>query len=449
MKWICLVIALAGAPLLPVANARAPLPTDYADGFTIDITQPGPLIMVPLTAAVYRAAVSDQLQDLAVFDAAGNLAPHAVRTSPPGPERAVPRDVALPVFPYGEAVQVANPAVTISAGGALVRIDAGATPADPASATRYLIDASHIGERIGALTVVFADGEGEVMSTVAVDGSDDLDRWQTLVHERRLASLHYGGHTLAQRRIDLPPGPRLRYLQLRFLEPGPAPAIAQVTAEIVAVTATAGVAERLRFSGIAPPGNSAAIDFDLGAALPVSEVGVVLPANELFEATLQSRQTPSATWQTRYRGVFYALERDGLLLRPGPRQVGPLSHRYWRLTAFAPRPPGTHKLEFEVAWQPATVIFLAAGTPPYTLAVGRAPAGIAPLPQTPALTRFDHENLAGRATLAARRELGGDARRSAVRPMPWSQIGLWLVLAAGVAAAAVMVVRLLRQMRGS
>lgn len=443
------ILVLTVTIVMSTANAAAPVPTDYAEGFALEITQPGPLIIVPLSIAIYRAAVSDQLHDLAVFDADGKPVAHTIRLAPP--DRAIPasRDVALPVFPYSEAAAAANPAVTISAGGALVRIETDAPRTDPRGHSRYILDASHVSERITALTIAFVDGEGEIMNTVAVDGSDDLDQWRTLVRERRVARLHYRGHTLTQPGIPLPAGPRWRYLRLRFLEPDPSPRIAQVLAQTAPITRAAPPSEQLRLTGGAADADSDAIEFDLGAALPVTAVAALMPANALFEATLQSRRARTANWETHYRATFYALERDGLLLRPGPRPIGPINRRYWRLTAFSPRPPATQALAFEVDWRPGAVIFLAGGVPPYTLAVGRSAAAGEPVPRTPVLTRFDDKELAGHATLGARRELGGDVRRSAARPLPWSRIALWLVLAAGVAAAALMVVRLLRQMRGA
>jgi hypothetical protein len=106
-----------------------------------------------------------------------------------------------------------------------------------------------------------------------------------------------------------------------------------------------------------------------------------------------------------------------------------------------------------ISWEPATLVFVAGGTPPYTLAVGRAkavPAARAIGEVAPGFTP-DELRALQRATPGAVREqvaaLADAARRASADNAAAQRrlMLLWGVLVLGVAVVAGMVWRLLRQ----
>jgi CHASE3 domain sensor protein len=102
-----------------------------------------------------------------------------------------------------------------------------------------------------------------------------------------------------------------------------------------------------------------------------------------------------------------------------------------------------------VSWQPATLVFVAGGTAPYTLAVGRdkaVPAARQIGDVAPGFTTAELRALEQAHAGAA--QMQGDAAQRASADAARAQrrlILLWGVLLLGVAAVAWMVWRLLRQ----
>ena len=91
-----IAVWLALAP----ASARAADPTfapsDFAWGRAVEVRESRPLQTLLLDVAIYRGAVAPDLADLRVFNAAGEVVPHAIRPlGDPSQEQAAPAPVPL------------------------------------------------------------------------------------------------------------------------------------------------------------------------------------------------------------------------------------------------------------------------------------------------------------------------------------------------------------------
>ncbi len=88
-----------------------------------------------------------------------------------------------------------------------------------------------------------------------------------------------------------------------------------------------------------------------------------------------SREMGKATeWmlQPQLQVTFYQITQDGQTRRSGAVDIIPGPHPEWvihPLDATATAQP-----ELELSWQPATLIFLTGGTPPYSVRFGRSDA---------------------------------------------------------------------------
>ena len=147
--------------------------------------------------------------------------------------------------------------------------------------------------------------------------------------------------------------------------------------------------------------------------------------------------------------TFYRITQDGNTRSSGDLDVPPLHAPQWVLRTAT---PATVKPVLRLSWQPATLIFLASGNPPYTLAVGRerADAGERPLDQVaPGFSDAELRTLelatAGPARAnAAAAASAATATQEAAASARNRLLVLWGVLLLGTGVLAWMVWRLLR-----
>ena len=354
--------------------------------------------------------------------------------------------VELPIFPVSSGDNdVSDGSITVQTDGTLIQIRGGKTQATATTAA-YIVDASRVHGRITEIDIVL-DGPGsELILPVAVDGGSNLNAWQPLVKEHRLATLEFAGHRLSQTHVPLPKT-RARYLRLRPLQNHAEFRLKSLRANVRTERNDGIKLERLTVSGATVDERLGEIHFDLGAYVPIHELRVDLIPNKLLEETIESRSRPTDKWRQRQRKVFYALERNGLLLRPNSMKIGGVQDRYWRLSRLQPKPTAPVTAEFVVGWRPAELVFLAEGLGPYVLAVGRADAQPVATNYSKSLAKIADRDLNGRARIGPSIALGGASKMTVTKVLPWRQILLWGLLVSGVSIVGLMVWRLLRQMK--
>jgi hypothetical protein len=199
------------------------------------------------------------------------------------------------------------------------------------------------------------------------------------------------------------------------------------------------------------PEDGSALTIDLGAAVPIDRFDVV-PSVErgLVHAELYSRTTPREGWRLMDRDVFFRLDHTAGGLVSDPADVARTLARYWKLelsggAAF----PG----ELRLGWQPAEVVFLAQGEPPFRLFAGSARHAKA----LPELVRLDdslrglwrdkHIEAAAPATLGRRETVAGEDAYVIASREGWRVWLLWVLLVAGVALVAWMAWRVARALK--
>jgi hypothetical protein len=187
--------------------------------------------------------------------------------------------------------------------------------------------------------------------------------------------------------------------------------------------------------------------FDLGARLPIDRVNLGLPElNTVVAVELLSRMHPQDPWRHVAARQFYRVNTADGELRNAPIDIATDSDRYWLARGVGSN--GTGRVEpvrLQVAWTPSEIVFLARGSGPFMLAYGSTAA----MPAETDLSSIPTAVTVLRATLGARRELGGRARlaRPAVE-FPWKRLLLWAVLALSVCLLAWMAYRLSKEISG-
>ena len=452
-----LIACLGGGALAAFADEHAAEPA-YRYSAPLTVQASGAFVQVPLPASTYGHSQRPGLADLRVLDARGERVPHALLPAPaPRVQRqeqaasaalyALPRRVspgAALASPLEVRVQGDHISVRRLGGNTAVATD---TPG-------WLVD---LGERKPeipkpqSLRLSWA-GAAEFSAAFDLDTSDTLREWRRAGSGQVLALASASG-PLVQRDVPLPDG-GARFVRLVWRDAANAPRLSGVSAVTAQQTEEAQEPPvEWRVSPSPEPKGAAAVPagalhFDLGGALPVATLQLLLPpGTRVAPVRLQGRGRATEAWQDLGSAVFYRLQRDEQqsLSPPLPLHA---TLRYLRVLPdprSAPLDPALTTLQVQANLP--RLVFATQGTPPYTLQVGAAEATAGALPLATLVPQFDEEQKRfGRAELGAFTEqaevaLRAEAQRRRAALRPWL---LWAVLLAGVAGLGFMVWTLAR-----
>lgn len=439
-------------PLATVAAMPAEKPADFATGIALAVPDGEPFYRLELPLAVYTQARPD-LGDLRVFNADGEAVPYALAAQHHAAS-SPPEQRPVPFFPVRGSASTAIDQLDLniqqSAAGHIIALRSAGKGANAGRVIAYLLDLSALGQPVQALRLDWpADADG-YNGEVRVESSDDLRRWRFL-GESALLDIRFAGQQLQQKRIALD-GSRPRYLRLTATTA--LPALSRVEADVL--PASTPPSPTLRWQEVTgqtgeKPGEYL---FDLGARLTATQLGLLLPqSNTVAPVELLVRERRKDDWSSVARTTAYRLfSANGEATSPA-LEVAPQAGRYW-LLRVDPRAGGLGKgmPVLKLGWTPEQLVFLARGTPPFTLAFGQRDAQGRQLPLDSLLPGYRAGAEAGlpQALPGATRALGGhDAPPAGEEDRPpadWKRWLLWGILLAGVALLAVMARNLLRQM---
>jgi hypothetical protein len=441
MKRMALMLLL---PLAAVA-AAAGVSGDYVQQWPMQLSaSDAGAYRVVLSDAVYRAAQSPALGDVAPLNAEGAALP-ATLLGADAPLALPTRRVPLPVFPLparpsGQAVDLQLIAQR-DANGAVTRIET-RLPDGPGPATKsggWLLDASALKAPVQALWLGW-QAQPQLQAELQLEGSDDLRRWFVIDPRVTVVELDNGRQRLSQRRIALTAG--ARYLRITPVS-GDVPLLQNVQAEV------AGLARPPSWQTVLLDGQpqGQGYGFVSPGRFPVGQVDVVSAGNEAVEWIVQSRDAPDAPWVPR-AGPWLAY-RVGAAQRSAPKRLGlETRDRYWRLLPSAGHAASAPRLQ--LGYQPEVMLFLAQGAPPYALAAGSGRAHRTDAPLQPMIAALRQQRGAQwQPALAVLTDtpqsLGGtDALRPASTPLDWKRLLLWALLVLGAVVVGGFAVSLLR-----
>jgi hypothetical protein len=280
---------------------------------------------------------------------------------------------------------------------------------------------------------------------VAVEASEDLQHWRTLVPAATLAHLRQNGQALLRSRIEFAPE-HADYLRLRLLDgttsiplrnlrlfvrtPGPATAV-QPRARIAA--------DFLRREG-------RAYVYRLPARVPVERVNVALADdNAIASFSVSAREPGEKNWGYVGQLEAFRLRAAGVQLDNEPLDVSPTRRLEWRIesnTELARAPI----LEFN--YRPERWLLLTHGPAPFVVAAGSNSKRGGEFPLAVLLSqvraRYGRDWQPPDAPLGAMQVAGGDAALSAYDPAAKKTWALWAVLLVAAVAIIAMVLRLLK-----
>ena len=454
-------IALSVAFAAVAAQPQTSTPGDnYAYRWPLDATGQNAAWQFELTPEVYAALIDPALGDFEVVNADGQSVPVARLTVDPGAQPGVAQ-VALPVFALprrGDDAGRDDLSLRLERDmdGRLRMLQADVTAVAAQTQVDYVMDADISRDPKRPSTVDRLDltwpESGDVQTRFAVEGSEDLQQWQTLVDAAAVVSLRRSGATLQRRDIPLPVT-SLRYLRLRQLDGDPIPGL-QISARRTRAGVSSPQWRRLRAelidSGRDEFGKDHVYRYRLPAALPIGRIDVTLAAeNGTAELIIdaQSGAPGSELWTPIGRALVFRLQQGGVRIDNEDHVLtAPFAAREWRLRspiALVPSP------EMEVAYLPDRFVFLAQGRGPYALVAGSRSARRTSLPVEQALaplrSRLGKDWTPPIATLGARSAAAGTAAY-AKQPTPtdWRSWLLWGFLLLGAVIVGGFAMSLLR-----
>ena len=445
-------------PMLPAlllipALAWAEMPADYAYTAPIATASATPFHRIALPGEVYRVLTHGDLRDLRVFNAAGEVVPHAIE---PRPSTTVEKAAAIevPLFPLPKPASddtALSVRVEKRGDGTIVSVmrdaQAGATDAPDA----YLLDASRLERTVSALELVPADASTQFIGRMRVEASDDLDHWRTIAPNAPLLVTHANGQTLSRLRIEWP-ATAAKYWRVSWI--GGSAAQRAVSFAKATLEPAASTREPARIWQPVEPLrmrlNDGEYAYDLPPGAPIDRLRLQLPQpNSVVPATLSTRSRSEDPWRSIGNHTVYRLQQDGveftnpdIAASPTHRLLLRIDNRGGGLGRGAPR--------LEIGWIPHTLVFAARGAAPYRLAYGSAQASEAAYPIQSLVPDYRDgsseavRKLIGAAALGEAWTAGGEAL---LRPrIDFKRWTLWSVLLAAVLLLGVMAYRLWKQM---
>lgn len=433
---------LLATPLVQAAEDSG----SYAARVPLQLSGEGPWYRLELPLALHLAAQHADLRDLRIFNGEGEALAYAL-TLGGVQSRESREEAAVKWFPLqGEATTPGAPVVRVerSTSGTLVEV----TPEQVSGELvrrGWLLDASGLDQPLHRLRLEWAAGS-EGFQRFSIEASDDLQNWSEW-GEGQIARLSFSGERIDQREVSLP-GQKAKYLRLLWLTPQRAPEL--LGARLVSIhseQSTPLVWSEPLPGKVGKPGE---YSWALPLSLPLERVKVVLDqANTLAPVSLSSRRDGKLEWQPLAHGLLYRLPQGGremlhdeieLYGAPVSQLRLQVDERGGGLGKQAPR--------LQVALRSTQVVFLARGSAPYTLAIGKAGAASAALPLSTLVPGYEPARLAQLGVAVAEAQAtsaASVASDSAQQDADWKRYGLWAVLLLGVALLGAMALSLLRK----
>lgn len=481
MRWLsCLALpGLCGLLLIPISGAAMaavdPAPRDTAADYShlIPLTVSGKqgIVQFQLPPDVYLHARSAGLDDLRLFDADGTRISFGL-TAPPAAAETRRLSAPVRIFPVYEAARAGSPLpqgleIRTSSDGSVLSVSTRGKAAlnQPADSLSSLIldirrpaaaDGKPVGHLIDSLSLMLPDGISNYSARVVLEVSDDLTSWRTVCESNLNWLVNSKTEQLANNRLAFAPTAS-RYARLSWVTGKPIE-FAKIVAEFPIESALPRHLDTLVI-----PAQTGRFGQDLfyptPVAVPVEKLGLRLTQqNVSLPAVLgqyverpgrELRADRTYEFEPRLHTTFFQFAQEGTRRASGDLPVAFIHAENWVLR---PDGPLAEQPALRITWSPATMVFVANGRQPYTLAVGRPRVQSVQLPLSqvaPGFTADELQTVEHAVPGPTREQTAAQAQvPSAVESARWRIVVLWAVLLLGVAILGFMAWRLTVQMRG-
>jgi hypothetical protein len=462
---ILLVFAAAAAAASP-----ADRPGDYA--YAIPVTESGSqaVVQLLLPRTVYLEARSADLRDLRLFDASGTPLPFALleQVRQAQENRSTAAATVFPVrAPAGAAPRLPDGLqIRTDENGAVISVTAPAARSGGDVLDSLILDLQRTGaaantnetRRVDAFAFTLPPGLNSYNARIALDASNDLQRWEALAETTLSWLVNSQGSSVRKDRIAFAPR-SFRFARIRWLEGTPIE-FSAINAQFVVKQQASEQWDSVVLQ--ASPGTAGQdIVYDAPIAVPAESLGlelhghnVVLPALVgLYRKTAGrgSGSTTSVDLRVVANTTFFQLTQNGQRRVSGDIDIALTNASQW---VVRPQVKVSDRPGLRLRWKPASMIFIA-GKGPYTLAFGRAGTQSSQVPVSQVAPGFSMPELA----MLEQAKAGDPVRQNNAQAGRGGQAGelddvmqdrsiwLWTLLVCGVAALGAMAWKLSRQLK--
>ncbi|MBU1168094.1 MAG: DUF3999 domain-containing protein [Proteobacteria bacterium] len=457
-KWFIGLVFMC--QVIPV-YANDPVPMDFAKGIVLDCEEDASIYRFTIPEFVYEHLTRPDFGDIRVFNSQGEDLPFELKRPEGGQviEHALP-SFPLIVFPIYEQGQIKDQKgvsvhIVTDSSGAVIDVNRGTegkSDETPANVAFYLIDLSQIEKKPDVLDFSWDRIAADQVTRIRIQGSDDLDHWTPLVTSAVLADIRFAENTLRQDAIQLPFYDS-RYLKIEILEKSDPLVIKGVAGQYRPTRSYEDKPRRWTMLPVtSSPSSPRDYLFHTTGHLPIDRIRVTFPQkNTLIRVTLKSKNQSEKEWTQQYKGLLYNLTAKGMVFEKNLIQCNNVSDDTW-LLSIDPKGGGmgNGRPMMEAGWVPHTLVFVARGEEPFTLAYGSGRVSRQSDRMENILSgisqdqeKFLVKDIGMKATI----ELGGAKQlEKPQEPLPWKRIALWGILLGGVCLCAGMALSLYRQM---
>lgn len=441
------------------AFAAAPLKQDFAYGIPLQVETGATHYELLLPDAVYRDIQRDDLGDLRVFNAAGEVVQHQFCPIESMLKTVVRRET-LKVFPLPPGVPPrqalgAQLSVKTDKGTQITVIDSGAAnrystelPPSAPMVQSFVLDVREIAFPLQGLQLGWAVEDGRAEVALRIEASDDLDQWRDVVTRTTVLRSEAEGQTLERSLVPLPVQ-RYKFLRVRPLDSDVLLKLNSVQAEVLQGSSRdEPVAWFDAQPDPLPPKAANTWYFSSKHRAPVQQLRVQLPDDNMaVQLSVSSRADASGDWRPRGQGESYVLLEGGQRHLSAPIGLSASHDRLWRLQLMAGAESlGTREPGLSLGYVPTRLRFLAQGSGPYLLAYGSARVG--PSPQMGcARSPVSGTEPPAPALAGSVESLGGGQAPALLESLSPRLIVLWGALGIGVVLIVVMALNLLRRLK--
>jgi len=449
------LLTTLGALAMPPSTAQADeSPGDYAYGIDVSLDSQAAFYELVVPRVVYEGVVHADLSDVRVFNAAGEVVPHAFRSRVTATVAEV-TPVDLPLYPIRTDAPEGVDSVELRADHSTdrtvleLRTPGGHATDANARLVGYVADVTALQEPVRAVRIDLPDGLSDLITRVTLEASDDLRTWTPLATDAPIVQLTAGVNRLERHRIEFTPR-RVQYLRLSW--PGRTRPLDLLSLRAETSPATQDAPREWKdVPTVAVPDKRGRYEVDLGGRYPADRMSFVLPQpNTVATLGIYSRATALDAWQFVRNATVYRLTDEGTELTSDDVALDGRGDRYWRFV-FDPRGGGVGRGELRVraGWVPHRIVFTARGAPPFLVAYGKRQAQTAAWDMSALVPGYVENGEAQRIAIGVARPeaphlLAGES--AIVEPRDWRRLVLWTSLILSVAVLAAMAVQLARQM---
>lgn len=470
LDWRVIAIAVLILPVSAFVAVASPgdAPVSYSHILPLSVEANQAVVQLKVPREIYLHAHSPELNDLRVFDASGASMPFALvdLAVPPVVNRPATPVAVFPVHGRARDAGRLHDSLQIRTGtdGAVISVTAPTRAANDELVSLVLdlrpaaraaqVDAA---APVGGLALTLPPETGSYSAWVALDVSDNLQDWEELAEAAVSWLVNDQGESVQKNRIDFPSQP-FRYARIRWLDGKPI-AFSAIHAEYVVARQKERDVETLILHGVRGMEGRDVV-YTTPVAIPTRSLGlvfkgqnIVMPVQLGQYQAIRKREAGGRTalqLQPQVRVTFYQMIQGGRRRASGDIEI-PVTHAaQW---VMRPEVDVSEQPGLRLGWTPTSMVFVAGGKPPYSLAIGRAGASAAHVALHQVAPGFSTRELAAieaakPGSLIQQQSSSGIEDKIAGSDAVGTRKGwLWALLVVGVLALAAMAWHLFRQLK--